>query len=117
MGKTLCAFERSAQYKKGSLIGCTSGKGTFSDKVFRDSDKLIDLIRCVYALHTDFLIFRIISSVDSLPESVRFYIQNFTYITGHVIIFLLESKFVHKRIWVSQIRWIYGNSKEWQMVR
>jgi len=98
-------------------VRCACGKYAPKDQIVRNCDEFLDLFQCEYPLGADLSIFRIVSSVNSLPESVRFYFQNFTYITGHVKIFLFESKVVHKRIWVSQIRWIYGNSKEWQVVR
>ena len=72
-------------------------------------DEFFDLFEGENTLDADLLEFGVIPPVYPLPKSIRFYFQNFTYITGHVIIFLFESKVVHKRIWVFQIWWIYMN--------
>ena len=82
------------------LIRCACGKDSLPNQLVCNLDDLLHLIQFEDPFAVYFLILAIVSSVYSLPKSVRFYFQNFTYITGHVIIFLFKTEFVQNGIWV-----------------
>lgn len=77
--------------------------------LFGDFHEFLNLVQGENPFDTDFFIFGIIPSVYSLPETVRFYIQNFTHIAGHVIIFPFKAKFIYDWFGVFQIWWANRN--------
>ena len=69
--ETLHGIWESDQYWKGGLIRWTSGKHTLTDQTLCNLESILDLFQGEYPLYADFLVLGIISTVYSLPESVR----------------------------------------------
>ena len=56
---------------RAGLAGFANGQDTLFNKRICNFDEFLDLFKGVYALHTDFLVLGIISSIDPLSECGR----------------------------------------------
>ncbi len=78
----------------GRLVGLSDSKDLLFDQFFCKSYEFFDLFLSEYPFPGDFPRLRIEPCSNSVPESVRFNIQNFTDVDCHVIIFFIKTEFV-----------------------